>query len=111
MTKELITFLETVTESEFKSSCSSGMLSAVEKYVRDDVTFNTIQLVSENAELQPYVAQESWAALNASSECFSEKQPLTQVCCWCIGEYGTSLLDGCSIKQITDSDEGKQPTT
>ena len=22
-----------------------------------------------------------------------------------------SLLDGCSIKQITDSDEGKQPTT
>ena len=34
-----------------------------------------------------------------------------QVCCWCIGEYGTSLLDGCSIKQITDSDEGKQPTT
>jgi len=134
MTKELITFLETVTESEFKSSCSSGMLSAVEKYapgpgkkcaidtlfevlraagkyVRDDVIFNTIQLVSENAELQPYVAQESWVALKASSECFSEKQPLTQVCCWCIGEYGTSLFDGCSIKQITDTDEEKQPTT
>ena len=49
------------------------------KYVRDDVIFNTIQLVSENAELQPYVAQESWVALKASSECFSEKQPLTQV--------------------------------
>ena len=49
------------------------------KYVRDDVIFNTIQLVSENAELQPYVAQESWMALKATSECFSEKQPLTQV--------------------------------
>ena len=49
------------------------------KYVRDDVIFNTIQLVSENSELQPYVAQESWAALKASSDCYSEKQPLTQV--------------------------------
>ena len=49
------------------------------KYVRDDVIFNTIQLVSENSELQPYVAQESWAALKASAECYSEKQPLTQV--------------------------------
>ena len=48
-------------------------------YVRDDVTFNTIQLVSENAELQGYVAHESWAALKASLDCYSEKQPLTQV--------------------------------
>ena len=174
MTKELITFLETVSgktwvlkkflclnyqqkascgnyclkynrlltisEAEFKSSCSSGMLSAVEKYapgpgkkcaidtlfevlraagnwilatwkksihlfnwdyplmpniwkaividffigkyVRDDVIFNTIQLVSWNPELQPYVAQESWAALKASSNSYSEKQPLTQVTLW-----------------------------
>ena len=49
------------------------------KYVRDDVIFNTIQLVSWNPELQPYVAQESWAALKASSNSYSEKQPLTQV--------------------------------
>merc|ERR550539_794006 len=133
MTKELITFLETVSEAEFKSSCSSGMLSAVEKYapgpgkkcaidtlfevlraagkyVRDDVIFNTIQLVSWNPELQPYVAQESWAALKASSNSYSEKQPLTQVCCWCVGEYGSSLLDGAPLKQIDESGEGKQPT-
>ena len=52
------------------------------KYVRDDVIFNTIQLVSWNPELQPYVAQESWAALKASSNSYSEKQPLTQVTLW-----------------------------
>ena len=55
-------------------------LSILGNYVRDDVTFNTIQLVSQNSELQPYVAHEAWAALKASSDCYSEKQPLTQVC-------------------------------
>ena len=34
-----------------------------------------------------------------------------QVCCWCIGEYGSALLDGTSLKQTDPNEEGKQPTT
>jgi hypothetical protein len=36
---------------------------------------------------------------------------LKQVCCWCIGEYGSALLDGSSLKDSDANEEGKQPTT
>ena len=117
MAKELISFLQTA-EPDFKAQCSSSMVIAAERhapnrrchidtlfdvlkmagnYVRDDVIFSTIQLVSaESAELQPYIVHEAWKALKETENC-SEKQPLTQVSCWCIGEYGTFLLDGHSV--------------
>lgn len=122
MTKELILFLQTA-EPVFKSECSSGMLIAAEKhapgpgkrchidtlmdvlkgagnYVRDDVIFNTIQLVSQTPDQQPYVVHETWKAIRDTENC-SEKQPLTQVSCWCIGEYGAALLDGVSVEGET----------
>ncbi len=122
MAKELIAFLQTA-EPVFKSECSSGMLTATDRhapgpgkrcqidtlldvlkaagnYVRDDVIFNTIQLVSETTDLQPYVVHEAWKAIRDTENC-TEKQPLTQVACWCIGEYGASLLDGVSIEGET----------
>ena len=98
MTKELIAFLQTA-DPVFKSECSSGMVIAAENhapsrkchldslldvlkgagnYVRDDVIFNTIQLVSESTELQPYVVHETWKAIRDTENC-TEKQPLTQV--------------------------------
>ena len=128
MTKELLVFLEQASEIEFKSSCSSGMLTAVERFapgkrvavdtlfdvlkgagnhVRDDVIFNTIQLVSANSELQAYVAHESWKAIR-DTENHSEKQPLVQVSCWCIGEYGAALLDSAPIEgEVLKVDEAE----
>ncbi len=98
MSKELIAFLETA-EPEFKAQCSSAMVTSAERfapgkrahvdtlmdilrtagnYVRDDVVFNTIQLVSSEPELQPYVVHEAWKAIRDTENC-SEKQPMTQV--------------------------------
>lgn len=120
MTKELINFLQDA-DPNFKSECSSGMVIAAEKhapgkrchidtlfdvlkgagnYVRDDVIFNTIQLVSETSDLQPYVVHEAWKAIRDTVSC-TEKQPLVQVSCWCIGEYGAHLLNGVSVEGET----------
>ena len=69
-------------------------------HIRDDVIFNTIQLVSDSPDLQPYVVHEAWKAIRDTQNC-TEKQPLTQVSCWCIGEYGKGLLDGVSVEGET----------
>ena len=47
-------------------------------FVRDDVIFNTIKLVSQTPDLQPYVVHEAWKAIRDTENC-TEKQPLTQV--------------------------------
>jgi len=114
MVKELLVFLKTA-EPEFKSVCSSNMMIAADQHspdrrwhidtiydvlknsgntVRDDVLFNTIQLISESREHQAYTVHLSWQALQGLEDC-SEYQPLTQVCVWCIGEYGTMLREAC----------------
>jgi len=112
--KELLVFLKTA-EPEFKQQCSSNMMIAADQHspdrkwhidtiydvlknsgntVRDDVIFNTIQLISESTDYQRYAVHLSWRTLQGTEHC-SEFQPLTQVCCWCIGEYGTSLTEAC----------------
>ena len=68
--------------------------------MRDDVIFNTIQLVSDSSDLQAYVVHEAWKAIRDTDNC-TEKQPLTQVSCWCIGEYGSGLLNGVSVEGET----------
>lgn len=113
--KELLVFLKTA-EPEFKQQCSSNMMIAADQHspdrkwhidtiydvlknsgntVRDDVIFNTIQLISESTEHQRYTVHLSWRTLQSTEHC-SEFQPMTQVCCWCIGEYGNSLKESCS---------------
>jgi len=113
--KELLVFLKTA-EPEFKQQCSSNMMIAADQHspdrkwhidtiydvlknsgntVRDDVIFNTIQLISESTEHQRYAVHLSWRTLQGTEHC-SEYQPLTQVCCWCLGEYGTSLKEACT---------------
>jgi len=115
MVKELLVFLKTA-EPEFKSQCSSNMMIAADQHspdrkwhidtiydvlknsgntVRDDVIFNTIQLISESTEYQRYTVHLSWRTLQTTEHC-SEFQPLTQVCCWCIGEYGNFLRENCA---------------
>ncbi|XP_034248524.1 AP-1 complex subunit gamma-1 isoform X4 [Thrips palmi] len=111
MMKELLLFLER-SDPEFKAQCSSSIVLSAERYapnkrwhldtllrvliaagnyVRDDVVSCTIQLVSESVEQQGYVAAQLWRALEQDT---SDRQPLTQVATWCIGEYGDSLLYG-----------------
>jgi len=114
MVKDLLIFLKTA-EPEFKEQCSSNMMIAADQHspdrrwhidtiydvlknsantVRDDVIFNTIQLISESVEHQKYTVHLSWLTLQELEHC-SEFQPLTQVCCWCIGEYGAMLRESC----------------
>ena len=68
--------------------------------MRDDVIFNTIQLVSDAPDLQAYAVHEAWKAIRDTENC-TEKQPLTQVSCWCIGGYGAHLLNGVSVDNET----------
>lgn len=50
---------------------------------------STIQLISESTNQQAYVTLLLYKAL---SEDLMDKQPLTQVAVWAIGEYGDQLL-------------------
>jgi len=114
MVKELLVFLKTA-EPEFKQQCSSNMMIAADQHspdtkwhidtifdvlkhsgntVRDDVIFNTIQLISETSEYQKYAVHLAWRSLQSTQHC-TEFQPMTQVCCWCIGEYGALLGQPC----------------
>nr|XP_023012502.1 AP-1 complex subunit gamma-1 isoform X2 [Leptinotarsa decemlineata]XP_023012503.1 AP-1 complex subunit gamma-1 isoform X2 [Leptinotarsa decemlineata]XP_023012504.1 AP-1 complex subunit gamma-1 isoform X2 [Leptinotarsa decemlineata]XP_023012505.1 AP-1 complex subunit gamma-1 isoform X2 [Leptinotarsa decemlineata] len=109
MMKELLAFLEK-TDAEFKAHCSSSIVLSAEKYapnkrwhldtllkvlvaagnyVRDDVISSTIQLISETTSQQAYVTLQLYKAL---SEDLQNKQPLTQVAVWAIGEFGDLLL-------------------
>ncbi|GFG37089.1 hypothetical protein Cfor_05758 [Coptotermes formosanus] len=111
MMKELLLFLEK-TDPEFKAQCSSNIVLAAERfapnkrwhldtllkvlvaagnYVRDDVVSCTIQLVSESTAQQGYIVEQLWRALESDT---MDRQPLTQVATWCIGEYGDLLLYG-----------------
>lgn len=48
-----------------------------------------IQLISESTSQQSYITLHLWKAL---SEDVFDKQPLSQVATWAIGEYGDFLL-------------------
>jgi len=115
MMKELLVFLKTA-DPEFKQQCSSNMMLSADQHspdtkwhidtifdvlknsgnmVRDDVIFNTIQLISESAQHQKYAVHLAWRSVESTEHC-TEFQPMTQVSCWCIGEYGNHLTDGCA---------------
>ena len=56
------------------------MFRTAGNYVRDDVVFRTIQLVSaELGELHSYVVREMWRSIKETGDNASEKQPLVQV--------------------------------
>uniref|UniRef100_A0ABD2WIW1 AP-1 complex subunit gamma n=1 Tax=Trichogramma kaykai TaxID=54128 RepID=A0ABD2WIW1_9HYME len=111
MIKELLLFLERA-DPEFKAQCSSNIVMSAERfapnkrwhletlfkvlvaagnYVRDDVVACTIQLISETQSQQVYAVSALWRALEEDTY---DKQPLTQVATWCIGEYGDLMLYG-----------------
>ena len=56
------------------------MFRTAGNYVRDDVVFRTIQLVSaELNELHSYVVREMWRSIKETGDNASDKQPLVQV--------------------------------
>ncbi|CAG7831854.1 unnamed protein product [Allacma fusca] len=111
MTRELLAFLSR-SEPEVKSVCASNLVSIAERYapspswhfhtlyeilqaagnyVRDDVVSSTLQLVSDSPAIQAEAVSLLWEAVKNLKN-LEDYQPLVQVCCWCIGEYGDSLL-------------------
>ncbi|XP_065199481.1 AP-1 complex subunit gamma-1 isoform X2 [Planococcus citri] len=111
---KLLKFLEK-TDPEFKAQCSSNIVLAAEKFapnvrwhldtllkvlvaagnfVRDDVVSSTIQLISESVNQQAYIVHQLWDALQKDT---SDRQPLTQVATWVIGEFGDLLLSNTDV--------------
>ena len=100
MTNALIEKCKQFEFNILQESCSSNMMIAADQFapnkrwhidtvfdvlnesgnmVRDDVVFNTIQIISMSAEEQKYGAHLAWRTLQDIKHC-SEFQPLTQVC-------------------------------
>ena len=73
-----------------KFGCIISVPHQAGNYVRDDVVSNLIQLVQETKSLHAYTVQQFFKA--AQEDIL--QQPLVQVACWCIGEYGDLLLSG-----------------
>jgi AP-1 complex subunit gamma-1 len=110
MVKELFFFLEKC-DPEFKGDCTSNLVIAADKYapnkrwhidtimkvlttagnyVRDDVVSSLIQLIAETNQLHCYTTQQMYKALYSDIT----QQPLCQVGCWCLGEYGDMFMAG-----------------
>ncbi|CAB0001189.1 unnamed protein product [Nesidiocoris tenuis] len=119
MMKDLLTFLEKA-DPEFKEMASSKIVTAAEKYspsikwhldtllsvlvaagnyVRDDVVSNVIQLMMAHPAQQSYMVSQLWMALESDN---ADRQPLTQVATWCIGEFGDMLLSADSVDQTVN---------
>ncbi|XP_041805466.1 AP-1 complex subunit gamma-like 2 isoform X2 [Chelmon rostratus] len=109
MMKELLIFLSSC-PPELRAQAASGIFNAAERYapsqrwhidtilhvlttaggdVRDETVPNLIQLITTASELHCYTVHKLYRALLTDIS-----QPLVQVACWCIGEYGDLLLRG-----------------
>ncbi|XP_037131594.1 AP-1 complex subunit gamma-like 2 [Syngnathus acus] len=110
MMKELLMFLSSC-PPELRAETTSGIFYAAERYapsqrwhidtilhvlttaggdVRDETVPNLILLITNASELHCYTVHKLYRALLSDIS----QQPLVQVACWCIGEYGDLLLRG-----------------
>ncbi|XP_061695177.1 AP-1 complex subunit gamma-like 2 isoform X2 [Syngnathoides biaculeatus] len=108
MMKELLVFLSSC-PPELRAEATSGIFHAAERYapsqrwhidtilhvlitagsdVRDETVPNLILLITNASELHRYTVHKLYRAVLADIS----QQPLVQVACWCIGEYGDLLL-------------------
>ncbi|XP_032421675.1 AP-1 complex subunit gamma-like 2 [Xiphophorus hellerii] len=124
MMKELLIFLSSC-PPELRAQAASGIFNAAERYapskrwhidtilhvlttaggdVRDETVPNLIQLITNTSELHCYTVHKLYRALLTDIS----QQPLVQVACWCIGEYGDLLLKGecqeTEAVQVTEDD-------
>uniref|UniRef100_A0A3Q3DJ58 AP-1 complex subunit gamma n=1 Tax=Hippocampus comes TaxID=109280 RepID=A0A3Q3DJ58_HIPCM len=110
MMKELLVFLSCC-PPELRAEATSGIFHAAERYapsqrwhidtilhvlttaggdVRDETVPNLILLITNASELHCYTVHKLYRALLTDIS----QQPLVQVACWCVGEYGDLLLRG-----------------
>nr|XP_020460199.1 AP-1 complex subunit gamma-1-like [Monopterus albus] len=110
MMKELLLFLSSC-PPDLRAEAGSGIFNAAERYapsqrwhidtilhvlttaggdMRDETVPNLIQLITNASELHCYTVHKLYRALLTDIS----QQPLVQVACWCIGEYGDLLLRG-----------------
>lgn len=75
--------------------CMECCILQAGNYCRDDVVASLIQLIQEAHQLHAYSVQQLYRAMVRDIS----QQPLVQVACWCVGEYGDALLTP------TDEDE------
>ncbi|RTG85899.1 AP-1 complex subunit gamma-1, partial [Schistosoma bovis] len=113
MAKELLLYLQSC-DNEFKGDVCSNISIAAEKYApnkrwhvdtmmkllttvgfyfagnyaRDDVVSSLVSLISQNPSLHAYATVQLFTAMNGAMS----QQPLVQVACWTIGEYGDLLV-------------------
>ncbi|CAH8668943.1 unnamed protein product [Schistosoma rodhaini] len=108
MAKELLLYLQSC-DNEFKGDVCSNISIAAEKYApnkrwhvdtmmkllttagnyaRDDVVSSLVSLISQNPSLHAYATVQLFSAMNGAMS----QQPLVQVACWTIGEYGDLLV-------------------
>ncbi|CAH8659287.1 unnamed protein product [Schistosoma rodhaini] len=108
MAKELLLYLQSC-DNEFKGDVCSNISIAAEKYApnkrwhvdtmmkllttagnyaRDDVVSSLVSLISQNHSLHAYATVQLFNAMNGAMS----QQPLVQVACWTIGEYGDLLV-------------------
>ncbi|OXA61578.1 AP-1 complex subunit gamma-1 [Folsomia candida] len=120
MARELLQFLAK-SEPEVKTICASNLTTIAERYapspswhfhmlleisqaagnyMREDVVSSTIQLVSDSAAVQPDAVYCLWESTK-NLKSLEDFQPLVQVCCWCIGEYGDMLFTNQHEETVT----------
>ncbi|XP_018494845.1 AP-1 complex subunit gamma-1 [Galendromus occidentalis] len=133
MTRELLVFLATA-EPEFAQSCSCNLFLAAEAYaptkrwhvetmikaltlagnhVNDDIVGSLIQLLSACQEnsLYAFAVRRLWwemSRIDPPSE-VSAYQPLCQVACWTIGEFGDLLLQSAENMELGEGLKDFQP--
>jgi len=109
--KELINFLIKGVPPELKAQLTSTLIFCADKYapskrwymdtilkvlihgghhIRDDVVNSVTLSISESPDMYGFIVQQLYLALRADIG----PQPLVQVACWAIGEYGDSLVAG-----------------
>ncbi|PAA80704.1 hypothetical protein BOX15_Mlig017058g1, partial [Macrostomum lignano] len=124
MAKEMLQFVADC-DVEFKADCCSNLAIAAERFApnkrwhvdtllkllstagnhaRDDVVVSLVQLISEQPSYQAYAVHRLAEACSDDAT----QQPLVQVACWCIGEYGDLLMADCCADEV-ESFQARQP--
>ena len=79
--------------------CISGCLLQAGNFIHSDVVTLTIQLITQTSSLHAYSVQRLFSALLTGYA----QQPLAQIACWCVGEYGDQLFS------VSVVDDGQEP--